>query len=93
MNRSGFSPGAIKVLKEHNIYYSAAAEINELLHLFGIQRLLAEEKKSKAGKPAHKKGARRQKSEEGQQVQAKPAGLMGPKDPPQIVRSPNILGR
>lgn len=72
VNRSGFTPGAIKVLEEHNIYYSAAAEINELLHLFGIQRLLAEKKKSKDGK-----------SKKGKQVQAKPASLMEPKDPPQ----------
>ena len=44
VNQGGFTKGAIKALKEHNIYYSAAAEINELLRLFGIQRLLAEDK-------------------------------------------------
>ena len=46
VNQGGFTKGAIKALKEHNIYYSAAAEINELLRLFGIQRLLAEKKES-----------------------------------------------
>ena len=76
VNRSGFSPGAIKVLKEHNIYYSAAAEINELLHLFGIQRLLSFDIKSKAGKRS--KG----KSKKGKQVESN-ASLMKPKDPPQ----------
>ena len=84
------APGAIKVLEKHTVYYSAAAEINELLHLFGIQRLLAFDTKSKAGKGGKRVAG---KSEKGKQVQAKPAGLMGPKDPPQIVRSPNILGR
>ena len=83
VNRSGFSSGAIKVLKEHNIYYSAAAEINELLHLFGIQRLLSFDIKSKAGKRG-KRVARGAKSEKGKQVQTKPASLMKPKDPPQM---------
>jgi hypothetical protein len=35
VNQGGFTKGAIKALKEHNIYYSAAAEINELLRLAG----------------------------------------------------------
>ena len=75
VNRAGFTPGAIKVLEEHNIYYSAAAEINELLHLFGIQRLLAFDTKSKAGKGGKRVAG---KSEKGKQVQAKPATLMRP---------------
>ena len=79
VNQGGFSPGAIKVLEEHNIYYSAASEINELLHLFGIQRLLAEKKKSKAGTRA-----RGQEPEKGKQRQAKPAGLMSHKEPPSL---------
>ena len=78
VNQGGFSPGAIKVLEKHTIYYSTAAEINELLHLFGIQRLLAFDIKNKAGKQS--KG----KSKKGQQVQTKPASLMKPKDPPQM---------
>ena len=76
VNQGGFSPGAIKVLEEHNIYYSTAAEINELLHLFGIQRLLSFDIKSKAGKQS------KRKSKKGQQVESN-ASLMKPKVPPQ----------
>ena len=79
VNQGGFSPGAIKALEEHNIYYSAASEINELLHLFGIQRLLPEKKKTKAGTPA-----RGQEPEKGKQRQAKAGGLMSHKEPPSL---------
>jgi hypothetical protein len=42
VNRGGFTAGAIEALEAHGIYYSGAAEINELLRLFGIERLLGE---------------------------------------------------
>ena len=44
VNQGGFTKGAIKALEQHQIYYSAAAEINELLRMFGIERLLKENK-------------------------------------------------
>ena len=43
VNKGGFTQGAIEAMKEHGIYYSGAAEINELLRAFGIERLLPEE--------------------------------------------------
>jgi len=51
VNQGGFTSGAIKALEKHQIYYSAAAEINELLRMFGIERLL-KEKKEKEEKEA-----------------------------------------
>jgi hypothetical protein len=42
VNRGGFTQGAIEAIQEHGIYYSGAAEINELLRMFGIERLLPE---------------------------------------------------
>ena len=43
VNKGGFTKGAIEMMKQHSIYYSGAAEINELLRAFGIERLLPEE--------------------------------------------------
>ena len=43
VNKGGFTQGAIEMMKQHSIYYSGAAEINELLRAFGIERLLPEE--------------------------------------------------
>jgi len=42
--RSGFTQGAVEAMEQHSIYYSGAAEINELLRTFGIERLLPEER-------------------------------------------------
>ena len=43
VNKGGFTRGAIEALEQHDIYYSGAAEINELLRMFGIERLLPED--------------------------------------------------
>jgi hypothetical protein len=43
VNAGGFTEGAQAARQAHNIYYSGAAEINELLRMFGIERLLSEE--------------------------------------------------
>ncbi|MDM8529159.1 hypothetical protein QUF58_13245 [Anaerolineales bacterium HSG24] len=40
VNRGGFSKGALEALEKHGIYYSGPAEINKLLNMFGIERLL-----------------------------------------------------
>ena len=40
LNRGGFSKGAREALEEHGIYYSGTSEINQLLNMFGIERLL-----------------------------------------------------
>ena len=37
-----FTQSAIEAMEQHDIYYSGAAEINELLRAFGIERLLPE---------------------------------------------------
>jgi hypothetical protein len=42
VNVGGFSEGALAAMAEAGIYYSGAAEINELLRTFGLNRLLAE---------------------------------------------------
>ena len=42
VNRGGFTAGAIRVIEEEGIYRSGAAEINELLRMFGVERLLPE---------------------------------------------------
>jgi hypothetical protein len=42
VNAGGFTEGAIEAMREGGVYYSGAAEINELLRAFGIQRLLGE---------------------------------------------------
>jgi hypothetical protein len=42
VNAGGFTEGALRALAEYDIYYSGAAEINELLRSFGLERLLAE---------------------------------------------------
>jgi hypothetical protein len=42
VNRGGFTEGAVEVIEEEGIYRSGAAEINELLRMFGIERLLPE---------------------------------------------------
>ena len=42
VNQGGFTEGAIAAMQEHGIYYSGAAEINELLRMFGVERLLSE---------------------------------------------------
>ncbi len=44
VNQGGFSKGAKKVLDEYGIYYSGPNEINELLYMFGIERLLKKQK-------------------------------------------------
>ncbi|MDY7080442.1 MAG: ATP-binding protein [Chloroflexota bacterium] len=43
VNQGGFTQGAVEAMEKHSIYYSGTAEINELLRLFGIKRLLPEE--------------------------------------------------
>jgi hypothetical protein len=43
VNRCGFTAGAIAAMQQHGIYWSGPAEINELLRMFGIERLLREE--------------------------------------------------
>ncbi len=43
VNKGGFTRGAIETMEKHGIYYSGATEINELLRMFGIERLLKEE--------------------------------------------------
>jgi hypothetical protein len=43
VNRGGFTAGAIAAMQQHGIYWSGPAEINELLRMFGIERLLREE--------------------------------------------------
>jgi hypothetical protein len=43
VNQGGFTQGAIEMLEKQGIYYSGTAEINELLRMFGIERLLHEE--------------------------------------------------
>ncbi|MEA3338497.1 MAG: hypothetical protein U9R15_00885, partial [Chloroflexota bacterium] len=40
LNKGGFTQGAMEAMEEYGIYYSGAAEINELLRMFGIERLL-----------------------------------------------------
>ena len=40
VNKEGFTKGALELLQEHDIYYSNAEEINQLLHIFGIERVL-----------------------------------------------------
>ncbi len=47
VNQGGFTKGAIKALEKHKIYYSTAAEINELLRMFGLERLLKEKETQK----------------------------------------------
>jgi hypothetical protein len=42
VNAGGFTAGAIEVMAEAEVYYSDAAEINELLRAFGLERLLGE---------------------------------------------------
>jgi hypothetical protein len=42
VNAGGFTEGALEALQEAEIMHSGAAEINELLRAFGIQRLLGE---------------------------------------------------
>ena len=42
MNRGGFTQGAVEAMEKRGVYYSGAAEINELLRTFGIERLLPE---------------------------------------------------
>ena len=42
VNAGGFTEGALGAMAEYDIYYSGAAEINELLRSFGLERLLAE---------------------------------------------------
>jgi len=44
VNRGGFSSGVVEALETHGIYYSGPAEINQLLNLFGIERLLRDAK-------------------------------------------------
>jgi len=46
--QGGFTSGAIEALERYSIYYSGAAEINELLRMFGIERLLPEERPEEA---------------------------------------------
>ena len=46
VNQGGFTKGAIEAMEQQGIYYSGAAEINELLRAFGIERLLPEESES-----------------------------------------------
>jgi hypothetical protein len=41
VNAGGFTEEALEALRAAGIMYSGAAEINELLRLFGVQRLLA----------------------------------------------------
>jgi hypothetical protein len=42
VNAGGFTQGALEALKTHGIYSSGAVEINELLRMFDIERLLRE---------------------------------------------------
>ncbi len=44
VNQGGFSKGAKKELDECGVYYSGPDEINELLYMFGIERLLKKQK-------------------------------------------------
>jgi hypothetical protein len=42
VNAGGFTEGALAALAEVGVLHSGAAEINELLRAFGIQRLLGD---------------------------------------------------
>jgi hypothetical protein len=42
VNAGGFTAGAIEAMAEAGVCYSGAAEINELLRSFGLERLLAD---------------------------------------------------
>jgi hypothetical protein len=50
VNAGGFTEGAIEAMREADVFYSGAAEINELLRGFGLSRLLSEATTGDAGR-------------------------------------------